>query len=113
LPRQYDALILGAGNAGLSAAEIVRAAGLSAAVVEERELGGTCPNCGCPPKKVPPPILWMRSRGLLRPRHKHRQSKHDMVFAFPTFAANIGSNCLDRLPRIDGRQGAGRTDGLQ
>jgi glutathione reductase (NADPH) len=52
LPRQYDALILGAGNAGLSAAEIVRAAGLSVAVVEERELGGTCPNRGCTPKKV-------------------------------------------------------------
>jgi pyruvate/2-oxoglutarate dehydrogenase complex dihydrolipoamide dehydrogenase (E3) component len=45
-------LILGGGNAGLSAAEVTRAAGLSVALVEERDLGGTCPNRGCAPKKV-------------------------------------------------------------
>jgi glutathione reductase (NADPH) len=50
--RDYDALILGSGNAGLSATEPIRAAGLSVALVEERDLGGTCPNRGCTPKKV-------------------------------------------------------------
>jgi glutathione reductase (NADPH) len=50
--RAYDALILGGRNAGLSAADPIRAAGLSVALVEERDLGGTCPNRGCVPKKV-------------------------------------------------------------
>jgi glutathione reductase (NADPH) len=48
----YDVLILGAGNAGLGVTGPTRKAGLSVAIVEEREIGGTCPNRGCTPKKV-------------------------------------------------------------
>jgi glutathione reductase (NADPH) len=48
----YDVLVLGGGNAGLAAADPTREAGLKVAVVEERDLGGTCPNRGCTPKKV-------------------------------------------------------------
>jgi glutathione reductase (NADPH) len=48
----YDVLILGGGNAALGATVATRAAGLSVAVVEARDLGGTCPNRGCTPKKV-------------------------------------------------------------
>src|SRR5438477_12163602 len=48
----FDVLILGGGNAGIGAALPCRAAGLSVAMVESRDLGGTCPNRGCTPKKV-------------------------------------------------------------
>jgi glutathione reductase (NADPH) len=48
----YDVLILGGGNAGLGVTVPTRAAGLSVAVTEDRDLGGTCPNRGCTPKKV-------------------------------------------------------------
>lgn len=48
----FDVLILGGGNAGLGATVAIRAAGLTVAVVEARDLGGTCPNRGCTPKKV-------------------------------------------------------------
>jgi glutathione reductase (NADPH) len=48
----YDVLILGGGNAGIAATVATRAAGLSVAMVEARDLGGTCPNRGCTPKKV-------------------------------------------------------------
>ena len=48
----YDVLILGGGNAGIGVTVPTRAAGLSVAMVEPRELGGTCPNRGCTPKKV-------------------------------------------------------------
>jgi glutathione reductase (NADPH) len=48
----YDVLILGGGNAGMGVTVPTRAAGLSVAMVEPRELGGTCPNRGCTPKKV-------------------------------------------------------------
>jgi len=45
-------LILGGGNAGMGVTVPTRAAGLSVAMVESRDLGGTCPNRGCTPKKV-------------------------------------------------------------
>src|SRR5215475_15900027 len=49
---KYDVLILGGGNAGMGVTVATRAAGMSVAVIEPRELGGTCPNRGCTPKKV-------------------------------------------------------------
>lgn len=48
----YDLVVLGAGNAGLAAATVVRGAGRRVLVVEERDVGGTCPLRGCVPKKV-------------------------------------------------------------
>ncbi len=48
----YDLVVLGAGNAGQAAAGVVREAGCSVLVVEERDVGGTCPLRGCVPKKV-------------------------------------------------------------
>jgi hypothetical protein len=49
---KYDVVILGGGNAGMGVTEPTRAAGLSVAMIEAWELGGTCPNRGCTPKKV-------------------------------------------------------------
>src|SRR6478752_4765958 len=48
----YDLLILGGGNAGFGVTVPTRKAGMTVAMVEERDLGGTCPNRGCTPKKV-------------------------------------------------------------
>lgn len=48
----YDLIVLGAGNAGQAAAGVVREAGRRVLVVEERDVGGTCPLRGCVPKKV-------------------------------------------------------------
>jgi glutathione reductase (NADPH) len=48
----YDVVILGGGNAGMSVTVPTRAAGLSVALIEPGDLGGTCPNRGCTPKKV-------------------------------------------------------------
>src|SRR5688572_22461425 len=48
----YDLIVLGGGNAGQAAAGIAREAGWSVAVIEARDLGGTCPLRGCVPKKV-------------------------------------------------------------
>ena len=52
LAREYDVVVLGAGNAGLAAARVAREAGRSVLVVEARGAGGTCPLRGCVPKKV-------------------------------------------------------------
>jgi glutathione reductase (NADPH) len=52
MPDKYDVLILGGGNAGMGVTVPTRAAGRSVAMIEPHELGGTCPNRGCTPKKV-------------------------------------------------------------
>jgi len=49
---RVDVLILGGGNAGFGVTVPAREAGLKVTLVEERDLGGTCPNRGCTPKKV-------------------------------------------------------------
>src|SRR5689334_1262930 len=49
---RYDVVILGGGNAAMGATVATREAGLSVAMIESRDLGGTCPNRGCRPKKV-------------------------------------------------------------
>ncbi len=51
-PEKFDVVILGGGNAGIGVTGPARRAGLKVAMVESRELGGTCPNRGCTPKKV-------------------------------------------------------------
>jgi len=48
----FDVVIIGGGNAGIGATGPARRAGLSVAMIEARNLGGTCPNRGCTPKKV-------------------------------------------------------------
>jgi glutathione reductase (NADPH) len=49
---QFNVVIIGGGNAGIGVTGPVRRAGLSVAMIEARDLGGTCPNRGCTPKKV-------------------------------------------------------------
>jgi len=51
-PETFDVVILGGGNAGIGVAGPVRRAGMSVAMIESHDLGGTCPNRGCTPKKV-------------------------------------------------------------
>ncbi len=51
-PETFDVVILGGGNAGIGVTGPVRRAGMTVAMIESRDLGGTCPNRGCTPKKV-------------------------------------------------------------
>lgn len=48
----FDVVVLGTGNAGMGVAGVTRAAGKSVAMIESRDVGGTCPIRGCVPKKV-------------------------------------------------------------
>ena len=52
MTKHVDVLVLGSGNAGMAAARVAREAGKSVAMVEARDVGGTCPLSGCVPKKV-------------------------------------------------------------
>ncbi|MBS7543079.1 FAD-containing oxidoreductase [Ancylobacter oerskovii] len=50
--RRFDAIIIGAGQAGPSLAGRLTAAGRSVATIERRHFGGTCVNTGCKPTKT-------------------------------------------------------------
>ena len=49
---QYDAIIIGAGQAGPSLAASLAAAGMQVAIIERGKFGGTCINNGCTPTKT-------------------------------------------------------------
>lgn len=48
----YDLITLGAGSGGLSIAERAASYGQRCAIVERGDIGGTCVNVGCVPKKI-------------------------------------------------------------
>ena len=48
----YDCIVIGAGPGGMRAAMQAAQAGLSTALVEKEDLGGTCLNWGCIPTKL-------------------------------------------------------------
>ena len=50
--QQYDAIIIGAGQAGVPLAKKLAKAGKKVALVEKRWVGGTCVNDGCTPTKT-------------------------------------------------------------
>jgi len=52
LNRRFDAIIIGAGQAGPPLAGRLTAAGLSVALIERKLFGGTCVNTGCMPTKT-------------------------------------------------------------
>ena len=50
--RRFDAIIIGAGQAGPSLAGRLTGAGMTVAFVERKLFGGTCVNTGCTPTKT-------------------------------------------------------------
>lgn len=49
---RYQLVIIGAGSAGVAAAELALAMGLKVAMIERHLIGGTCLNTGCVPSKA-------------------------------------------------------------
>ena len=50
--REFDALIIGGGQAGPPLAERLSRSGCRVALFERKQLGGTCVNTGCIPTKA-------------------------------------------------------------
>ena len=48
----FDLIVVGAGYGGFDAAKHAAEAGLKVAIVESRDMGGTCVNRGCVPSKA-------------------------------------------------------------
>jgi len=56
-----DLLVIGGGSGGVRCARIAASLGARVALVEEKEMGGTCVNLGCVPKK-----LWVHASRVSR-----------------------------------------------
>ena len=52
MSRQFDAIIIGTGQAGPALAARFAAAGMTVAIIERHKFGGTCVNTGCIPTKT-------------------------------------------------------------
>lgn len=52
MPTKYDAIVIGAGQAGPPLAARLGQAGLRTAIIERKLVGGTCVNVGCIPTKT-------------------------------------------------------------
>ena len=52
MSRRFDAIVIGAGQAGPSLAVRLAGAGMSVAMIERNLFGGTCVNTGCTPTKT-------------------------------------------------------------
>jgi len=51
-PEQYDALIIGSGQAGTPLSTALAGAGMRTVLIERKHVGGTCINEGCTPTKT-------------------------------------------------------------
>jgi glutathione reductase (NADPH) len=49
---RYDYITIGGGSAGISSANRAAEYGAKALIIEKRDVGGTCVNRGCVPKKI-------------------------------------------------------------
>ena len=67
---QYDAIIIGAGQAGPFLAARLCSAGRRVALVEKEHVGGTCVNVGCTPTKA----MVASARGVQQARRGVRNS---------------------------------------
>ena len=52
MQNHYDLIVIGAGSGGLAVAETAARYGKSVAIIETANIGGTCVNNGCVPKKI-------------------------------------------------------------
>ncbi len=119
MAKRYDVAVFGAGPAGGVVAKTCRRAGLSVAVAEARDLGGTCPLRGCEPKKVMVDAMeaQTRVRGMrdagLRGRvsvdwEELMEFKHSFVEPIPDliadFYADLGVDVLHGAARFTGPQ---------
>jgi dihydrolipoamide dehydrogenase len=120
---EYDVIVIGAGYGGFDAAKHAAEHGLKVAIVESRDMGGTCVNRGCVPSKA---LLAAagRVRELADGDHLRRFGIHTGPVRFERqaiadHAAQLVATIRDNLTRSLERAGAtilrgkGRLEGPQ
>lgn len=92
--KDYDLLVIGAGSGGIAAANRAAGYGRRCAVFENRQIGGTCVNAGCVPKK----IMWYGAQmaHMLEDAAGYGIKIKDRSFDWATLVANRQAY-IDRL----------------
>lgn len=98
--KDYDLLVIGAGSGGIAAANRAAGYGRRCAVFENRQIGGTCVNAGCVPKK----IMWYGAQmaHMLEDAASYGFKIKDRSFDWATLVANRQAY-IDRLHGAYGR----------
>ena len=96
--KHYDFLVVGAGSGGLGAARRAAMFGKKVAMIENKEIGGTCVNVGCVPKKI-----MYNLANFMEETHLFSdygvKGLHHAELDFPTFKANRDAY-IERLHSI-------------
>ncbi len=119
----FDLIVIGAGYGGFDAAKHAAEHGLSVAIVESREMGGTCVNRGCVPSKA---LLAAsgKVRELADVKHLQSFGIHSAPVRFERqkiaehakqLVSGIRTNLTKTLERVGVKilKGAGRLEGSQ
>jgi pyruvate/2-oxoglutarate dehydrogenase complex dihydrolipoamide dehydrogenase (E3) component len=93
-PQQFDAIVIGSGQAGIPLCTALAEAGMRTALIEREHVGGTCVNVGCTPTKTmvaSARVAYLARRGADYGVHtgdiridmeRVRQRKRDIVNSF-------------------------------
>ena len=82
----YDAVVFGSGEAGKSIAWYLGATGKRVVVVEQRYVGGSCPNIACLPSKN-----FVHSASIAHTLATSYHAIEELVIAHPTYAEGLVS----------------------
>ncbi|MDF2117952.1 FAD-containing oxidoreductase [Roseiarcaceae bacterium H3SJ34-1] len=91
--RRFDAIIIGAGQAGPSLAGRLNDAGMKVAIIERHLVGGTCVNTGCKPTKTL--VASAYAAHTARRGGEYGFSTGDVVVDMPAVAARARKIILD------------------
>lgn len=89
----YDYLVIGGGSGGIASANRAAAYGQKCAVIEMADIGGTCVNVGCVPKKV----MWYASQ-IADTLNKYG---NDYGFTLPAYSFSWATLIESRQAYID------------
>src|SRR6201993_5516051 len=108
-PQQYDAIVIGSGQAGTPLSTVLAKAGMRTSLIERKHVGGTCVNEGCSPTKTMVAsgrVAYLARRASDYGVHtgaisvdmaKVRQRKRDIVDRF----RNGSQSRIEKTPNLD------------
>ncbi len=99
---EYDLVVIGAGSGGVRLARTSAAMGAKVAIVESADLGGTCVNVGCVPKKLFVYASHVREEIEDGAGYGFQVPPEQVGFDWPTLLANKNRE-IERLNGIYGR----------
>ena len=84
---EYDAIIIGTGQAGPPLAARLTKAGMKVAIVERKLFGGTCVNTGCIPTKTL--VASARTAAVTRRAQEYGGEERQNIRSLPDRPRNI------------------------